>query len=294
MSNSFKPWQIAILAGLGLLIVVIGAVAAVLALNLQSTPPISEPEEAAEAIQPSEMPILPPTNILPPAPPSDTPLPTASPTPMQTYTPIPSRTPLPSLTPAKNPAAAIETPVIYSGTGDSTVELVGKGLMHITGDPAGGRFIVTADKANTISDKQKSVTMIDTDKPYDGIRAHNLGTVFKIYTLHIQTTGDWKIELLPFSTDYAPLIKASDKVQGISDKVFTLSGEKIESATLRTKGHRGPFELSFYGKSWSMSMSSPYDADNLLYIDFLTVKVDREPIAVAVVCNTPWTLEFHP
>lgn len=267
-----KPWQIAVIVGMLLLIAILVCGIGGFVFYTTSIPLAQQPEEELPVATTVPPPIISPSDM-----PTEIPA-TIGRSSLSTSTPLPSRTPLPSLTPFNS-----RTPRVFSGVGNQRLNVPGKGILYITGDPAGKRFVVTGTETHYA--ETQVVTLVDTDRVYEGYHAYNLNPLREIRQLEVQAFGTWTITVLPLTKEYAREVQPPATLQGHSDTVLLKTGTQTGRAILNCSS--SPAKLSVFSSHMVIFMSSPP-------MDFnrLNVPMMDDSTVLAVNCSDSWTLEL--
>lgn len=148
---------------------------------------------------------------------------------------------------------------------------------HITGNAAKNHFAVEAyDAAGEYVD-----LMVNTLSAYDGI---TLDMTLSATMLQIQSSGDWTVELLPFS--YLDHYDSGDTATGNSDTVFLTDG-KSTIAEIAGNDDGNYFAVWAYGSSSSdllVNEVEPYSG---------RVMLSGAPYLYVVSAEGDWSIKFN-
>ncbi|MDD1777335.1 MAG: hypothetical protein LUQ65_04130 [Candidatus Helarchaeota archaeon] len=189
-----------------------------------------------------------------------------------TFTPEPTNTPTP-----------IPTPMVFSGTGDSIVDIdkeSGPALVHIIGNNSSRHFaVVNYDSSNKEID-----LLVNTTDPYDGVRPLDFLEDEHTARFEVTATGAWSIEIIPFSL--IERLEIPGEITGNGDYVFAIVGGTPDTATITGNAAARHFAVIGYGSTSDLLVNTtdPYDGTVLLSSDTLIIEVDSED---------DWTMRFN-
>ncbi len=207
---------------------------------------------------------------------TNVPLPTNSPAP--TKPPSPTDTPEPTLPPTEIPA-----PLVYTGTGDSIVDVeksYDAAIVHITGNDASNYFGVTSyDANNEVLD-----LLVNTTDPYDGVRPMDFMANQVTARFEVQASGPWTIEVSPFASVEKLIIPG--EISGKGDYVFAIAGGTPDTAVITGNADSYYFGVTGYS-TWPdmlVNTTDPYDG---------TVLLDSDTFVIVVQAVGDWTVKIN-
>ena len=179
------------------------------------------------------------------------------------------------------PATIPET-IVYTGTGDSVIE-VGIAssddiyVLHVTGNAADSHFAVKG------YDSTGSTTelFVNTTDPYDG---YTFDPSFSTSILEITATGEWTIELISILN--MQTISSGQTINGTGDSVM-LVGEYGLTATISGNQGASHFAVKTYGTESNdllVNTTDPYDG---------MVVLSGDPVILQVNAKGEWTITFN-
>lgn len=208
-----------------------------------------------------------------PAPGAAETLPTSTPEP-----PTPTDTPeAPTVTPTPEPTA---TPAIFSGSGDSIVDVSKPELPMIAviqGNEGSNHFAVaTLDTNNEQID-----LLVNTIDPYLGVIPIDFQTGELTARLEIKATGGWRIDLLPLTS--AEKLSVPGQFIGSNDNVLILEGSPPDVATITGNSVAHHFAVTGYGDYSDILVNTiePYQGQVILKPD---------TVVLAIKATGEWTI----
>jgi hypothetical protein len=206
---------------------------------------------------------------------------TASASPAPSDTAAPTETPLPTATDL--PPTATAAPLVFSGQGDSVIDLPHRCecVAHITGNK-GHRFFAV----ETLDDNNKNVALlVNTADPYDGYRPLDFVSTEKSARIKVTATGAWSIELVDLFS-YTRSVIVPGHMEGTGDDIVWLMGARPDLVMI-SGNERGRF---FAVESWSttardllVNTADPYSG---------TVPIAGNATLLQVTANDAWSIDI--
>lgn len=212
--------------------------------------------------------------------PTHTPKPTdvPPPTPTRTKTPSPSQTPKPTQT---IPPTKIPAPIVFTGKGDSVVNFNNPypvAIAHITGNAESRFFAVT----NYGSDGKQIDLLVNTTDPYDGVRPIDFRNDEHTTRFQVQSSGDWKIQILPLAS--ARQLNVPGTIKGRGDDVLRLGGSTPDLAKINGNAGKRFFAVIGYSDSADLLVNTTSQYAG-------TVILDSSTLVMEVDATGDWTIE---
>lgn len=197
-----------------------------------------------------------------------------------------SSTEIPTSTPVTPTSTPEPNPVFLTGSGDSVIDFSNPftmAVVKITGNNEGRHFaVINYDNNGKYLD-----LLVNTTDPYEGISPIGFGGEPPTTRFEITSSGEWKIEVLPFST--LRIVSAPGTIEGTGDEVIVLDGlvpdTLIIEANKAKSSHFAIISYSAFGEYLDLLVNTtdPYEG---------VVLVDAESKFLRIKSSDNWKIEI--
>jgi hypothetical protein len=155
------------------------------------------------------------------------------------------------------------------------------GVIHVVGNASGEAFSVE----NLDQQGEKIGFLVNTTRPYDGIRPLDFLSMEDTAGFEVNAVGDWEIEV--FDIFDAPFLDMPGSIEGQGDYVLILGGGLPESGLIQANEAGESFRILGYGNNIAPLVDTTEPVDG-------TFSISPDIVALEIQAVGGWNLFVEP